>query len=167
MPKRSLPLLMQGMGRCYVQKLNRIHERTGTLWEGRYKASLVQDDRYLLTCYRYIELNPVRAGLASAPGDYPYSSFARNAHGKTNDLVDPHPIYMSLGPTREDRCAAYRRLFEIGLSSRALSEVRDTTNACLVLGNDEFKDRIEFVLGRSVRPRKRGRPRNRGARPPV
>lgn len=161
--QKSLPLLMQAMGRSYVQALNRIHGRSGTLWEGRYKASLVQDDRYLLTCYRYIELNPVRAGLASAPHHYPHSSFARNAYGRANDLINPHSIYMSLGHTTEDRCTAYRKLFEGGLSSVALSEIRDAAKACLVLGDDAFKDRIELMLGRSVRPRKRGRPRsNRG-----
>ena len=157
--KTSLPRLMQSMGRKYVQRLNRWYERTGTLWEGRYKASPVQDDVYLLTCYRYIELNPVRAGMAMAPGEYPYSSYSRNALGKADPIVTSHPTYMELSDDPERRCRAYRRMFEDQLDDRTLTRVRDTTNACLVLGNDRFNDKIESVLGRSVRHRKKGRPR--------
>ncbi len=159
--ERALPLLMQAMGRSYVQAINRRHERTGTLWEGRYKASLVQDDRYLLTCYRYIELNPVRAGLVSKPGLYPYSSFAHNALGKPDDLVTPHNTYVSLGHTPIDRRTAYRELFGTGLTRETLDDIRKTTNSCLVLGDEAFKERIEAMIGRSVRPNKGGRPRKR------
>lgn len=159
--ERTIPLVMQAIGRTYVQTLNRKYERTGTLWQGRYKASLVQDDRYLLTCYKYIELNPVRAGLVAAPKDHPYSSFAHNAHGKANTLITHHETYDSLARTPEGRRAAYRRLFHDGVAPDILSTIRDTTNACLVLGDDSFQDQIEARLGRSVRPRKCGRPRTR------
>lgn len=159
--ERTIPLVMQAIGRTYVQALNRKHERTGTLWQGRYKASLVQDDRYLLTCYKYIELNPVRAGLVAAPKDYPYSSFAHNAYGVANALITPHEIYDSLARTPENRQAAYRRLFRDGVAHDILSSIRDTTNACLVLGDAVFQDQIELRLGRSVRKRKCGRPRTR------
>ena len=156
--ERSVPLIMQAMGRSYVQTINKKYDRTGTLWQGRYKASLVQDDRYLLTCHKYIELNPVRAGLVSAPGDYPYSSFAHNASGRSDGLVTPHDIYESLACTAGERRAAYRKLFQDSVAPEILSAIRDTTNACLVLGNDRFKDQIEAMLGRSVRPGKDGRP---------
>jgi putative transposase len=156
--ERSLPRVMQAMGRGYVQALNKKYGRTGTLWQGRYKASLVQDDGYLLTCYKYIELNPVRAGLVSAPGDYPYSSFAHNAHGITDRLLTPHKIYESLARKVEERHTAYRRLFRDCVTPDLLSTIRETTNACLVMGNDRFKDQIEAILGRSVRPGKSGRP---------
>jgi len=156
--ERSVPLVMQAMGRSYVQTLNKKYNRTGTLWQGRYKASLVQDDGYLLACHKYIELNPVRAGLVSAPADYPYSSFAHNAGGISDGLVTPHNIYESLACTVEERRAAYRRLFRDSIAPEMLSTIRDTTNACLVLGNDRFKDQIEAMLGRSVRPGKSGRP---------
>ena len=156
--ERSVPLVMQAMGRSYVQTLNKKYDRTGTLWQGRYKASLVQDDCYLLTCHKYIELNPVRAGLVSAPGDYPYSSFAHNASGSSDSLVTPHDIYESLARTADDRRAAYRNLFRDSVAPEMLSAIRDTTNACLVLGSDRFKDQIETMLGRSVRPGKDGRP---------
>jgi putative transposase len=156
--ERALPLLMQAMGRGYVQKLNRQYNRTGTLWQGRYKASLVQDDRYLLTCYRYIELNPVRAGMVRHPADYPYSSFGHNATGKTDAVLTTHPIYQSLAATPEQRQAAYRALFADEIEPELLALVRDTTNACRILGNDRFKNQIEAMLGRSVRPGKAGRP---------
>ena len=156
---RALPNLMQAMGRTYVQRVNRLYARTGTLWEGRYKASPIQSDLYLLTCYRYIELNPVRAGMATSPGEYPYSSYTCNALGKANPLVKPHTLYMELNSDREKRHRAYRHLFEDKLDADMLTRVRDTTNACLVLGNDRFKDQIETMIGRSVRHTKKGRPR--------
>ncbi len=156
--ERSIPLLMQAMGRTYVQSLNRLYNRSGTLWQGRYKASLVQDDRYLLSCYRYIELNPVRAGLVESPGQFPYSSYARNALGKFDNLITPHPVYLSLAASAASRLAAYRQLFSGELHPELLTLIRNTTNACQVLGSEEFKDQIEAMLGRSVRPGKAGRP---------
>ena len=156
--KRSLPLLMQAIGRGYVQKLNRHYNRTGTLWQGRYKASLIQDDLYLLTCYRYVELNPVRAGMVRQPGDYPYSSYHHNAAGKMDNLLTEHSVYRSLAASPEQRRAAYRALFADEIASDILELVRDTTNACRVLGNNRFKDRVEARLGRSVRRGKAGRP---------
>jgi putative transposase len=157
--KRALPLLMQAMGRGYVQTLNRKHGRTGTLWEGRYKACPVQDDYYLLACYRYIELNPVRANLALSPADYPYSSYGRNALGKHNAIITSHAVYRELGVTPADRQLGYQRLFRDEFSAEQLTTIRHTTESCLVLGNDGFKNRIEASHGRSVRPRKRGRPK--------
>jgi putative transposase len=155
---RSLPLLMQAIGRNYVQKLNRYYDRTGTLWQSRYKASLIQDEVYLLACYRYIELNPVRAGIARLPGDYPYSSYHHNATGKPDRLLKEHAVYLSLATTREKRLAAYRALFANEFAPELLERVRDTTNACRILGDDKFKDQIEAMLGRPVRRRKSGRP---------
>ncbi len=156
---RSIPLLMQAMGRNYVQTLNRKYKRTGTLWEGRYKASLVQDDRYLLACHRYIELNPVRAGLVLNPGEYRYSSYGHNADGRKSKLITAHPTYLALAECADQRQAAYRELFDDSLSPELLKNIRDNTNACLIIGNDRFKDQIEDMLGRSVRPGKDGRPR--------
>ena len=157
--EQSLPLLMQAMGRTYVQTLNRLYNRTGTLWQGRYKASLIQDDRYLLTCHKYIEQNPVRAGMVLSPGDYPYSSYPYNATGKRDDLVTAHSVYQSLAKTPNQRQAAYRALFADDIAPDLLAAIRDTTNACLILGNEKFKDKIETMLGRPVRPGKDGRPR--------
>lgn len=156
---RSLPLLMQAMGRSYVQALNKRYNRTGTLWEGRYKASLVQDEHYLLTCYKYIELNPVRAGLVSKPDDYPYSSFACNANGRDNPLLTAHAVYRSLAEEPNQRQAVYRNFFNDSIAPETLTTIRNTSNACLVLGNERFKDQIETMLGRSVRPGRCGRPK--------
>lgn len=159
--ERSLPQLMQAMGRGYVQTLNRQHGRTGTLWEGRYKASLIQDDLYLLTCYRYIEMNPVRAGIVQSPGHYQYSSYQHNANGKPDTLLTAHPVYRSLAKTHEGRQAAYRSLFADDIAPEMLESVRYTVNACQILGSSRFKDRIGAMLGRSVRPGKPGRPPKR------
>ena len=157
--KRSLPQLMQAMGRGYVQKLNSRYGRTGTLWQGRYKASLVQSDRYALACYKYIELNPVRAGMVGAPGDYAYSSYRGNAWGQPDDVLVAHEVYRTLGPTGNERRARYRELFLDTLDAELLECIRQTTNSCRVLGDERFKDQIEAMLGRSVRPGKDGRPR--------
>ena len=159
--ERSLPLLMQSLGRNYVQRLNEKHDRTGTLWQGRYKASLVQSERYLLSCYCYIEMNPVRAGIVAGPGDYRFSSYRSNALGRRNALITPHQTYRALGKTVCARQAAYRQLFATPVQERLLTQIRTTTNACLVLGDDRYQDHIEQMLGRPVRHRQGGRPRKR------
>ena len=97
----SVPKMMQSIGRIYVQYFNSMYRRTGTLWEGRYKAAIVDDERSLLTCMRYIELNPVRAHMVASPGEFPWSSFSANACGTTDDLVEAHAIYRQLGPSPE------------------------------------------------------------------
>jgi len=160
--ERSLPLMMQAMGRNYVQRLNARYRRTGTLWEGRYKASLVQDNNYLLACQRYIELNPVRARMVYAPGDYPYSSYAYHAAGVDDVLITPHACYLSLGVDCAARQSAYRRLFHDLLDEKLLASIRKTTNACGVIGDERFKEQIEAMLGRRVPTGKRGRPAKTG-----
>ena len=129
------------------------------MWQGRYKASLVQDDHYLLTCYTYIEQNPVRAGMVRAPGDYSYSSYCHNANGKPDELVSRHPVYQSLAKTPEQRQTAYRALFSTVIDLDTLLTIRETINTCRILGNDKFKDQIEAMPGRSVRPGNSGRPK--------
>ena len=161
--KRSLPLMMQAMGRTYVQRLNVRYQRTGTLWEGRYKASLVQTERYLLACQRYIELNPVRAGMVAGPGEYPYSSYACHALGKDDPLLTPHDDYLNLHADRDARQRAYRALFSDELSEELLKRLRESTNACAVIGNNRFREQLATMLGREVPTGKRGRPK--GKRP--
>jgi len=157
--ERSLPMMMQAMGRNYVQRLNPRYKRSGTLWEGRYKASLVQDDCYFLACQRYIELNPVRAAMVDAPGQYLHSSFAFNAAGKHDPLLTPHHVYLGLHENDQRRQQAYRALFREVLTDDQLSQIRQCTNAGAVLGNDRFRKQIELMLGRSVPTGKMGRPR--------
>jgi putative transposase len=99
--------MMQSLGRKYVQYFNRRYERSGTLWEGRFRSSLVQSEKYLLQVYQYIELNPVRAGMVNNPSDYSWSSYQINALGKHSQLMTYHPLYLSLGNTLEQRQRHY------------------------------------------------------------
>jgi putative transposase len=155
----SIPRLMQTLGRRYVRYVNKAYGRTGTLWEGRYKACLVQADRYFLACQRYIELNPVRGGLVAEPGEYAHSSYRHNALGRSDPLVTEHATYKALGHSPAEYRRAYRSLFAADAGPDPTEYIREATNACLVLGNDRFKDQIERVLARSVRPGRAGRPR--------
>ena len=118
---------MQMLGRYYVQYYNYSYRRTGTIWEGRYKATLIDSEAYLITCMRYIELNPVRAGMVVDPADYPWSSYHHNALGQPSDLVVPHPEYLRLGESNEARQTAYRDLFKHQLSENSITEIREAT----------------------------------------
>jgi putative transposase len=121
--------MLQDIGRRYVRVINNIHGRTGTLWEGRFKSSLVDTERYLLICHRYIELNPVRAGLATDPSAYPWSSHAHYASGKTDALITEHAGFQPLGATPAERRAAYRELFLHEVEETTLVHIRDAANA--------------------------------------
>ena len=152
----GLSKVMQSLGRSYVQYFNYQYRRTGTLWEGRYKATLLDSERYLLTCYRYIELNPVRAGMVSNPADYPWSSYCENALGKETDRLQPHDLYRRLGGTEEERAQAYRKLFNSHIPKSTLGEIRESTNKAWVLGNDRFREEIEAMTKRQTSPKARG-----------
>ena len=147
---------LQMLGRYYVQYYNYNYQRTGTLWEGRYKATLIDSEIYLLTCMRYIELNPVRAGMVDHPSDYPWSSYHFNALGKSDELMSPHIEYLRLGKTEEAKQAAYRQLFKHHIAESSMDEIREATNKAWVLGNDRFKQRIQKQLERRVEPNARG-----------
>ena len=116
--------MMQAIGRRYVGAFNARYRRTGTLWEGRFKAALVDSGRYLLTCYRYIELNPVRAGMVATPGDYRWSSHACNAFGRHDPRITPHCIYQGLGASSAERRRAYIALFNDAVSTEELEALR-------------------------------------------
>ncbi len=156
--ERGPSRLMKSLGERYVQYVNRRYARTGTLWEGRYHSCLVQSERYLMVCQRYIELNPVRAQLVSNPGSYGWSSFRRNAHGEDNLLVKPHELYVRLGNDPGARERAYRDLFAEALAENTLVEVRQATHHNRVLGTQEFRDDISQMLGRKVPARDAGQP---------
>ena len=155
---RGVSLMMQDVGRRYVRLFNSIHGRTGTLWEGRFKSSLVDRDFYLLACMRYIETNPVRAGMVSVAGDYRWSSYRCNALGHFDCLVQPHEAYDALGGSRSRRQQHYRQLFVADQRETELRRIRDALRQELVLGDDEFVETIERLSRRQVRPLKRGRP---------
>ena len=154
----NISKMMQSLGRRYVHYVNHTYARSGTLWEGRYKASLVQSEHYLLTCYRYIELNPVRANMVIAPGDYLWSSYHANACGKKDKNVVAHNEYLNLGQTKMERHIAYRKLFRNHIDNEMLDSIRDTTNQELVVGSERFKNKIEETLQRSTRRKQAGRP---------
>lgn len=151
--------MMKSLGERYVQYVNRRHARTGTLWGGRYRSCLVQSERYLMVCHRYIELNPVRAEMVTHPADYPWSSYRRNAHGEADPLVTPHYLYGRLGMDDLSRERAYRDLFSEVLPDSTLCAIRKATNGNFSLGNSEFADEMSTKLGRPVVPRQPGRPK--------
>jgi len=155
--EQGIGKVMQLLGRYYVQHFNDSYSRTGTLWEGRYKATLIDAENYLLTCYRYIELNPVRAkDLVDHPSKYPWSSYRYNALGEENPVIVPHEEYLRLGNSPAERQAAYRALFKSRISDRTLEEIRQATNKAWVLGSNHFKEKIETQLNRQVSPKPRG-----------
>ena len=154
--EHSIAKVLQSVGRRYVQYFNFTYKRTGTLWEGRYKATLIDSERYLLTCYRYIELNPVRANMVAHPSEYRWSSYRANALGQPDPLLTPHAEYLALGHSAPEREAAYRALFVAHLDSRTLTEIREATQKGWALGNDRFKDEVERLLQRRTRPLPRG-----------
>lgn len=158
-------LLMKNLSQRYVQYVNRVYGRTGTIWEGRYRSCLTQSEFYVLACYRYIELNPVRARMVADPLDYRWSSHASNAFGAASSLIAPHDEYLRLGNTGPDRRAAYRSLFEgaIGVDSDAASTrlIREATVGNVALGDMRFQAQIAATLGRRASRGSPGRPRRR------
>ncbi len=157
----SISRIIQHVGRQYVQYINKTYPRSGTLWEGRHKGSLVDAENYLLTCYRYIELNPVVAGMVNTPEEYRWSSYPCNAWGKYDELVTAHELYLRVGNIDEERCRHYRELFSVALSDVDVHQVRDSLNRNYPVGNDQFKVQIESALGRKIGSGTRGRPKRR------
>lgn len=150
--------LMKSVGQRYTQYVNRVYGRTGSLWEGRFRSCLTDSDVYVLTCMRYIELNPVRAGMVEHPADYRWSSYRVNAEGKASVLVSPHAAYVALGADRAARTLAYRRLFDSSLPAELVSELRDATNGNRVFGGGRFAEQVEAALGRRAVRGLPGRP---------
>ena len=160
-PKKtgSVSRMMQNIGRRYVPYINETYERSGTLWGGRYKASLVEERQYLIECMKYIETNPLRSGLVDAPKDYPWSSYAINAYVRKSSLVRPHKRYLALGADDKARRSAYRALLKQPLDDAMLTEIRDAWQTGTPLGSARFRERVERILDTKVGYSKRGRPR--------
>lgn len=148
----SAALLMKNVAQRYTQSINRRDERSGTLWEGRFKSCLAQDDAYVLTCYRYIELNPVRAGMVNHPRGYYWSSYGVNGAGKLSSMITPHPDYLALGRNPEERTSRYRALFTSQLPDAEIKSIRRATNGNFVLGTDAFLTSMQAQLNRQVAP---------------
>lgn len=160
----STGLLMKHLGQRYVQYVNRTYRRSGTLWEGRFRSCLAQSEDYVLTCYRYIELNPVRADMVRHPRDYRWSSYRANAEGLTDPVVTPHDEYRRLGRNGQERQDIYRGLFKAHLDPECITAIRTATNGNYVLGNSRFQEEIGRMLRQRATPGKSGRPPQRGER---
>ncbi len=156
--KNSISLMMQYVGRYYVPYINYTYGTSGSIWEGRYKSSLIHDEGYLLTCMRYIELNPVRADMVKTPKAYRWSSYKHNALGQENALITQHAIYKALGKTKAQRMAAYQSLFKAYIDDETLGAIRASWQTGTPLGNDHFREKIEAKLKCKVGQARRGRP---------
>ena len=156
--KQGISLAMQYIGRHYVPYINDTYDTSGSIWEGRYKASLIHDEQYLLTCMRYIELNPVRAKVTKTPGHYRWSSYRANAQGKNDKLITPHSLYLALGRTRPSRLEAYKTLSKGHIDVENIKEIRAAWQTGTPLGNAHFKKKIERKLKSKVGQARRGRP---------
>ena len=154
----GLPMMMQAVGRSYVRYFNDAQGRTGTLWEGRYKSTLIQTDRYLLACMAYIDLNPVRAGLVAQAGDYAWSSHGHYIGRKTDKLITPHPLYWELGNTPFAREAAYADLVRAGVSDQQRVDLTQSALSGWALGEDDFVADLQKKTARRVTKGSAGRP---------
>ena len=155
-------LVMQYIGRRYVGNINAIYGRTGTLWQGRHTASLIDSERYLLTCMRYIEMNPVRANLVALPEGYKWSSYHANALGVEVNGLTAHDAFLALGNSPKTRQQAYRELFKQPLMSSQLSELRECLNHVYPLVSERFRSEIQSALKVNIGRLKQGRPRPEG-----
>jgi len=159
MAEHAVSEMMQSLGRRYVRYINKEYNRTGTLWEGRFKSSLVDSERYLLTCMQYIEMNPVRANMVEHPAEYLWSSYQCNAQGSKSELLEAHPVYAALGDSMDIRNRAYRELLSQQLGMDEINDIREALNHELVLGRSYFKEKIEQITRRQTQMGQSGRPR--------
>jgi putative transposase len=154
----SISRAMSVIGSRYAYYFNKTYKRTGTIWEGRHKSSLIQSDKYFLSCCRYIELNPVVAGMVTKPEEYKWSSYRANAWGKETGLV-PHVEYLKLGANDETRCHAYRELFKDRLPGADVHLIERASEYCSPVGDDRFCQQIEMKYGIKLGQSVRGRPK--------
>jgi len=155
----GISLLMRQLNQRYVQAINRAYRRTGTLWEGRFRSCLVESEAYVLACYRYIELNPVRAEMVRDPLDYAWSSHRVNVAGRRSTLVTPHEAFLAIAPDTAARCAAYRELAAQAMPDETLGAIRRATSGSYALGSTRFQHQVAAMLGRRVVPGVPGRRR--------
>lgn len=160
-PEGSVSKMMQRLNACYTASINSLYERTGSLWEGRFKSSLIESGAYLQACYRYIELNPVRAGLVAHPGDYRWSSYRHHAEGSGDFPTTPHPEWIALGPDVGTRRRRHAALVESGLTDIELSRFRYGTRKGLPTGSGSFLRELELKLAVQFSDGRRGRPKNK------
>lgn len=162
--RTSVSRTMKSVAETYAMRFNRKNQRSGSLWEGRFRSSVVQDGEYLLNCYRYIEMNPVRAGMVGSPAAYRWSSHRANAFGAAS-FIRPHELYLALGERDEDRESAYRALLGTPIDARALQQMRDAFESGFVYGDDAYCTRLEQLTGRRAARRPQGRKREPAKEP--
>jgi len=155
---KGLPAMMQAVGRSYVRYFNRRYQRSGTLWEGRYRSTIVQSERYLLACMAYIDLNPVRAGMVASPGDYPWSGYAHSMGRRNDPLVTPHALYWQLGNTPFAREAAYGALVQAGIGGQDQVQISQSVHSGWALGGADFIAALQQNTDRRVAKGRAGRP---------
>ncbi len=158
--EKSISKTLQSLGRNYVQYFNDNYDHSGSLWEGRYRATILDSREYLLTCSQYIETNGVRNSLVKHPRDYDWCSYGYNAQGVDDPLISEHRIYKSLGKTEKERNRAYRALFKKPLSAEQEAVIHNSTMKGWALGGNKFLARIEKTCNRRTQPLPRGRPRS-------
>ena len=154
----GLPLMMQAVGRRYVRYFNDLQGRTGTLWEGRYRSTVIEAERFLLACMAYIDLNPVRAGLVAQAGDYPWSSYGHYTGQRIDKLITPHPLFWELGNTPFAREAAYADMVQAGLNMVQQTALTDSAMSGWALGSSEFVDHLQKKTLRRLSKSSPGRP---------
>ena len=156
--EQALPKALRDVNWHYTRYINRAHNRSGSLWDGRYKACIVEAEIYFLACSHYIELEPVRAGIANEPESYRWSSHKANAEGEKNSLLTPHALYLRLGHSPETRSNAYKNFCKEELSETTVTAIRTATKGGWALGNDEFSGKVSNYAGCNMAPRGPGRP---------
>ncbi len=156
---QAISKMMQSVGRMYVRYFNNTYQRSGTLWEGRYKSCLIESETYLMHLYRYIELNPVRAGMVNEPSEYLWSSYQCNGLGKRRELQTPHELYEALGRSKKKRLERYQALFYTDVEGVLLDDIRKSINKGVALGSEHFTRQIEKLTGKRVTQGQPGRPK--------
>ena len=159
--ENGIPQMMQAVGRRYVRNFNLRQARTGTLWEGRYRSTLIQAERYLLACMAYIDLNPVRAGMVADPADYRWSSYQHYIGRRVDKLITPHPLYWELGNTPFARDEAYAALVRSGIGEQQKQALTDATLRGWALGDPDYVADLQRRTERRVARAQAGRPKTR------
>ncbi|MCP4490223.1 MAG: transposase [Gammaproteobacteria bacterium] len=157
--ENSISKTLQSLGRSYVQYYNERYKQSGSLWEGRYRATVIDSKEFLLTCSRFIETNAERNGLVKRPGDYFWNSYGYNASGEEDPLLTEHRLYTALGKTAKERNKNYRALFKKKLGTELEALILESTIKGWALGDKKFRDKIEKASNRRATPLPRGRPR--------
>ncbi len=157
--EHSISRTVQSVGRNYVQYFNESYDSTGTLWEGRYRATVIDSSDYMLLCYKYMESDPVRSGLVEKAEEYRWSSYNHNALAQVDEMISPHREYLNLGAGAKSRARAYRKFYKDVINPETIEHITESTVKGWALGNEKFVKKIEKLTGRRASQLPKGRPR--------